>query len=190
MVCHGSFSLDESTRRSWYNPEEILGSIGLRAGVVFIDVGCGDGFFTLLAAKMAGVKGIVYAVDADAAAIERLKTKAEQQNLRNIRVKVEEAEETVFCTNCADLVFYSMVLHDFRDAVEVLRNAKKMLKPAGVLVNLDWKKQRNAFGPPFEIRFSEQDATGLMEVAGFIVTDVKDVGPHHYLMMAKSNNRC
>jgi ubiquinone/menaquinone biosynthesis C-methylase UbiE len=190
MVCHGGFSLDEATRRKWYNPEEILVGIGLQTGMVFIDVGCGDGFFTLLAAKMVGTNGIVYAVDTDADAIRRLKIKAEKQNLPNIRAKVGVAEETVFCTACADFVFYSMVLHDFKDAVQVLRNAKKMLKPSGVLANLDWKKHHNAFGPPFEIRFSEQDAAGLMEVAGFTVTNAKDAGQHHYLMTAKSNERC
>ncbi|MCW4010121.1 MAG: class I SAM-dependent methyltransferase [Candidatus Bathyarchaeota archaeon] len=189
MVCHGGFSLDDAKRRAWYNPDAILHDLGLRAGRVFIDVGCADGFFTLLAAKAVGATGIVYAVDRDAQAIERLKAKAEQQNLYNIRVKVGAAEETVFCTACADFVFYSMALHDFEDPLQVLRNAKKMLKPTGMLADLDWKKQRNASGPPFEIRFSEQEAVELMKTAGFMVVNVKDVGPYHYLVTAKSNER-
>ncbi len=190
MACHGGFSLDEATRRTWYNPDAILKDIGLKEGMVFMDIGCGEGFFTLLAAQMVGKEGIVYAVDSDAQAIERLKAKAEKQHLQNIRVKVGPAEETVFCTACADVVFYSMVLHDFKDAVQVLRNAKKMLKPTGTLVDLDWKKQRMPFGPPFEIRFSEQDTAGLMKMSGFTVTSVKDVGPYHYVVTAKSNARC
>jgi ubiquinone/menaquinone biosynthesis C-methylase UbiE len=190
MTCHGGFSLDEVTRRTWYNPEAILKDTGFKPDMVFMDIGCGSGFFTLLAAKAVGVKGIVYAVDSDAEAIERLKDKAEQQHLQNIRVKVGFAEETVFCTECADVVFYSMVLHDFKDPGQVLRNAKKMLKPTGKLVDLDWKKLQMPFGPPFKIRFSEQDCVGLLKMAGFTVDNVKDAGPYHYVITAKSNERC
>jgi len=158
--------------------------------MVFIDIGCGGGFFSLLAAKMVGESGMVYAVDSDFDAIERLKAEAEREHCSNIRVKNAAAEETVFCTACADIVFYSMVLHDFRDPVQVLQNAKKMVKPTGVLVNLDWKKQQMQFGPPFKIRFSEQDAQGLLKMTGFKVMNVKDAGPFHYLVLAKSSENC
>ncbi len=185
MGCHGGFSLDESVRRTWYNPEAILKQAGLREGTVFMDVGCGDGFFTLLAAGIVGEKGKVYAVDSDAPAIDKLKQKAAKRNLKNVHVKVGAAEDTVFCNNCADFVFYSMVLHDFKDPLKVLRNAKKMLKPSGVLVNLDWKKLQMPFGPPFQIRFSEQQAAEFMTQAGLTVETVKDAGPHHYVIHAK-----
>jgi ubiquinone/menaquinone biosynthesis C-methylase UbiE len=190
MACHGGFSLDEETRRSWYNPEKILKDSGLEAGMVFVDVGCGEGFFSVLAAKMVGESGVVYAVDSDLQAIERLKTKAEQQRLQNIKFKVGPAEETVFCTHCADIVFYSMDLHDFKDALQVLQNAKKMLKPTGLLVDLDWKKLQMPFGPPFQIRFSEQDASGLLKIAGFKVNKTEDAGQYHYLVRAKPESKC
>lgn len=85
MGCHGGFSLDEATRRSGYNPEAILQD--LHAGMVFMDIGCGDGFFTILAAKKVGSNGKVYAVDTDASAIERLKQKAKAEGLKNITAK-------------------------------------------------------------------------------------------------------
>jgi ubiquinone/menaquinone biosynthesis C-methylase UbiE len=190
MSCHGGFSLDEATRRTWYNPEVILKEAGLDTGMVFMDIGCGNGFFTLLAAITIGKSGIVYAVDSDAKAIEQLKAKAKTQRLKNVRAKAWLAEETVFCTACADIVFYSMVLHDFKDPGRVLQNAKKMLKPAGKLVNLDWKKMQVPFGPPFKIRFSEQEARELLKMAGFSITDVKEAGPYHYVVTAKPIDHC
>ena len=153
MTCHGGFALDEATRRSWYNPEVVLRD--LRAGMQFADIGCGDGFFSILAAKKVGEKGKVYAVDSDASAIERLNCKAEADGLKNIVIKVGLAEETVFCAGCADFVFFSMVLHDFVDPVKVLQNAKAMIKPTGRLIDLDWKKQEMRFGPPLKTRFGE-----------------------------------
>ncbi len=171
MTCHGGFSLDEATRRSWYNPEAILQD--LSPGMVFVDVGCGDGFFSILAAKKVGEKGKVYAVDSDASAIEKLNRKAQAEGLKNIVSRVGSAEETVFCIGCADFVFFSMVLHDFADPARVLQNARKMIKPSGTLVDLDWKKQEMAFGPPFKIRFSENYASTLMHDAGFRVDGVR-----------------
>jgi ubiquinone/menaquinone biosynthesis C-methylase UbiE len=183
MGCHGGFSLDEATRRSWYNPDTILKDLG--AGMVFMDIGCGDGFFTVLAAKKVGETGKVYAVDVDASAVEKLKQKAQAAGLKNVTAKVGAAEDTVFCKKCADFVFYSMDLHDFNDPEKVLKNAKEMVKPTGWLIDLDWKKIEMPFGPPVAIRFSEEKIAGLMKSAGFTVAEVKDAGPYHYLVTAK-----
>ncbi|MFB3889090.1 MAG: class I SAM-dependent methyltransferase [Candidatus Bathyarchaeia archaeon] len=185
MGCHGGFSLDEAVRRTWYNPEAILKDAGLGSGMVFADVGSGDGFFTLLAARMVGETGGVFAVDTDALAIEQLRTEAAKQGLRNVHAEVAAAEETAFCHGCVDTVFYSMVLHDFKDPARVLSIARYMVKPSGKLVDLDWKKLQMPLGPPVSIRFSEQTASELLRRAGFRVQSVKDVGPYHYLIVAK-----
>ena len=153
--------------------------------MVFMDIGCGDGFFTIPAAQLVGDKGKVYAVDIDASAIDRLKQKATKKDLRNVTAKVGAAEDTVFCDACADIVFYSTVLHDFRDPALVLRNAKLMLKPSGTLMNLDWKKKSAVFGPPLRIRFSEEQASNLIKQAGFTIESVKDLGLNFYVVAAK-----
>jgi len=153
--------------------------------MVFADIGCGEGFFAILAAKRVGNQGKVYAVDVDASAIQRLKDKAEAEGLKNIAAKVGTGEETVFCNKCVDLVFYSMVLHDFGDPEKVLKNAKKMLKTEGRLIDLDWKKQEIPFGPPFKIRFSEEHASILIKNAGFQIERIDGVGNYHYVVTAK-----
>jgi ubiquinone/menaquinone biosynthesis C-methylase UbiE len=183
MVCHGGFSLDETTRRSWYSPEAVFHN--LRSGMVFLDIGCGEGFFSILAAKKVGENGKVFAVDIDSSAIEKLKQKAEVEGLKNIVAKVGKAEDTVFCTGCADFIFYSMDLHDFSDPVKVLKNAKQMIKANGQLIDLDWKKLDMPFGPPAAIRFSEEKASGLLCSAGFTIVDVRNIGPYHYIVTAK-----
>jgi len=175
----------EDIIRKWHHPKIDLESIGLRSGMIFMDIGCGDGFFTMPAAQLVGDKGKVYAVDIDASAIDRLRQKAAKKDLRNVTAKVGAAEETVFCDRCADIVFYSTVLHDFRDPAKVLLNAKRMIKPSGTLVDLDWKKKSTVFGPPLRIRFSEEQASNLIKQAGFAVESVKDVGTNYYIVTAK-----
>jgi len=113
-----------------------------------IDVGCGNGFFALPAARLVGEKGKVFGFDANAEAIGMLKKTAMKEGLRNLNLRVGMAEETVLCDACADIVFFGIVLHDFKDASRVLSNAKRMLKSTGRLVDLDWKKEPMNFGPP------------------------------------------
>jgi ubiquinone/menaquinone biosynthesis C-methylase UbiE len=178
------FRSDDPERRQWQDPEKILVSVGIAPGMVFVDMGCGDGYFALPAARIVGHKGKVYAVDIDAGAIGRLRDQAAKEGLTNLFSEVKEAEETVVCEGCADVVFFGIDLHDFRDPMKVLLNAKKMLGPSGRLIDLDWIDQPMEFGPPQEKRFSVDKARHLIETAGFRIVSVHHAGLYHYLIIA------
>jgi ubiquinone/menaquinone biosynthesis C-methylase UbiE len=152
--------------------------------MVFIDVGCGDGYFALPAARRVGPQGKVYAVDSDAGAIQRLQEQAAREGLDHLFSEVREAEETIVCEGCADYVFFGIDLHDFRDPAQVLLNAKKMIRPRGLLIDLDWKDQAMELGPPQQKRFSIDKARYLIESAGFTVSSVTEAGLYHYLIIA------
>jgi ubiquinone/menaquinone biosynthesis C-methylase UbiE len=179
------FSPDDPERREWQDPEEILSVIGIIPGMVFVDMGCGDGYFALPAARRVGRSGKVYACDIDDEAVERLRQRAVQERLDNLFTKIGEAEKTIVCEGCADIIFFGIDLHDFRDPAQVLLNAKKMLRPGGSLVDLDWKDQPMPFGPPQEKRFPVDKARNLIESAGFNGVSVQDSGPYHYLIIAR-----
>ncbi len=176
---------DEAERRKWQNPKTILAAIGIKPNSTFIDIGCGQGFFTLPAAKLVGEKGRVYGIDVDAEYIGMVKKKAKKEGLKNIKLMEGKAEETIICNACADIVFFGTALHDFADPARVLVNARKMLKPNGLVVNLDWKKEPMELGPPLQIRFSQEKAAKLIQEAGFTVESVKEAGPYHYVIAAR-----
>ncbi len=181
---HRAYPYDEESRRKWQNADAILTEIGLKPGATFVDVGCGDGFFALPAARMVRERGRVYGLDINPEAIERLKERAAHEGITNLQLNVGRAEDTVLCEACADFVFFGIVLHDFENPVRVLENAKRMLQPSGRLVNLDWKKEPMEFGPPVQIRFSQEEAVHLIEAGGFRIQMVKESGPYHYLVIA------
>lgn len=162
-----------------------MSEIGLKKGSIFVDVGCGEGFFAVPAARIVGKNGRVYALDIDEESIAILREKAAKEGLRNLVTRVGAAEEMVLCEVCADFVFFGIVLHDFRNVSRVLQNAKKMLKPTGLVADLDWKKEPMQFGPPVNIRFNETQAAGLLDKAGFEVEEAKEMGLYHYLILAK-----
>ena len=175
---------DERERKKWQNPEAVLMSIGLKPGFTFVDIGCGDGFFAIPAAKVVGQKWLVYGLDVDEDAISRLGERARRKGLANLVLKVGKAEETVLCDGCADIVFYGIVLHDFESVTKVLSNARKMLKYDGRLIDLDWKKKPMDKGPPLRLRFSEEEAADLIKEAGFKLETVKTNEPYHYVIIA------
>jgi ubiquinone/menaquinone biosynthesis C-methylase UbiE len=183
LVHHGSFR-DEPERRKWQDPEAILTDAGLRPGMTFMDIGCGQGFFTVPAAKIVGKTGKVYALDISRANIEVLRTKAAEAGLTNINLKTGRAEDTLLCESCADILFFGIVLHDFEDPLKVLAKARAMVKPTGRLINLDWDKVEMNFGPPLPIRFSPEKAKQLIESSGFKVQVTKKSGLYHYVIFA------
>ena len=178
------FRADDPERKTWQDPGTIFSSIGLSTGMVFIDIGCGEGYFSLPAARRVGIGGKVLAADIDPGAVAALRTSAANEGLDNLLADVKAAEETVFCDGCADIVFFGIDLHDFADPKKVLSNAHKMLKPSGRLIDIDWKDEPMDFGPPQEKRFSVHKAQEMIEAAGFRILSVRDEGPYHYLISA------
>lgn len=174
----------EAERRKWQDPEAILAIAGLKPGMTFADLGCGNGFFALPAARVVGATGRVYGIDASPEFIEELRKRAESEGLENIALTTGRAEETLLCEQCADRVFMGNVLHDFDDPARVLKNARRTLKPDGMLANVDWKNSPSPMGPPMSIRFSPARASKLIEDAGFEAGPAQDVGQYHYLILA------
>ena len=110
-----SYGFSWRLRRRWQNPESILGRVGLKPSQVFVDIGCGDGFFTIPAARIVGENGKVYALDIENNAIRAIEDRARKEGLKNIVTTVGKAEETVVCEGCSDMIFFANDLHDFEN---------------------------------------------------------------------------
>ncbi|MCX6699057.1 MAG: methyltransferase domain-containing protein [Methanomicrobiales archaeon] len=179
------FLSNDPIRRQWQNPEAILSDAGLVSGMTFIDIGCGEGFFSIPAAHIVGPRGQVHAFDINEEAIHQLAIQSKEEQLDQLFPEIGTGEDTVLCEGGADMVFFGIDLHDFEDPGKVLKNAKTMLNLTGVLVDLDWKDQPMEFGPPPEKRFSKEKAIGLIESVGFQIVSAADAGPYHYCIIAK-----
>ncbi|MEM4326044.1 MAG: methyltransferase domain-containing protein, partial [Candidatus Pacearchaeota archaeon] len=60
---------------------EILRSSGLMDGMVFADIGCGNGYFTLPALEIVGEKGKVYSIDVQKEMLDELKKICHKENV-------------------------------------------------------------------------------------------------------------
>lgn len=185
-MCGGwSKDYNHAERLLWQDPKPILLEVGLKTGQVLLDIGCGDGFFSLPAAKIVGKTGIVYAQDTNPAAIATLTAKAQTAGLSNVRPLLANAEEIIPCPHLAHAALMANVLHDFGRPLEALVSIKRKLRSSGLLANLDWNKEpRQLHGPPLPRRLSQEEATTLLERAGFKIVKNSPSGPYHYLLIA------
>ncbi len=186
-MSHGHFRQDENVRRRSQDPHKLLRGIGVAKGMVFVDIGCGAGFFSIPAAEMVGEGGKVYAVDVNPAFLEEVEKRASALGLKNVVLKAASAEEAILFDSRADIVFFANAFHDFEDKERVLANSMRMLKQGGETVDLDWKKTNTTHGPPLWKRLPEKEVERLMSVVGFRAIKTTDCGKGHYLIVGKKS---
>jgi ubiquinone/menaquinone biosynthesis C-methylase UbiE len=125
--------MHDSLYRLFVNPYHRLTAAGLRPGQVVLEVGCGPGFFTIPAAEIVGVKGHLYALDINPAAVAHVKQKVEAKGLTNTEVMHANAANAGLPNESIDLAFIFGVLLSPEDLDAVLLEMHRILKEGGVL---------------------------------------------------------
>ena len=115
------------------DPQRLLAQAGIRDGQRVLEVGCGPGFFTIPAAKMAGETGYVYALDINPVAVEHVRRKITRARLGNVEVRLADASETGLPSGRIDVAFLFGVMKAFKDVSKVLREMHRVLRTTGAL---------------------------------------------------------
>lgn len=98
-----------------------------------VDVGCGAGIDSIIAARMVGVTGGVIGVDMTPAMLERARASAKETDLHNVEFRSGLAESLPVADDWADVVISNGVLNLFPDKLAGLREMARVLKPGGRL---------------------------------------------------------
>ena len=163
--------------------------LDLQKGITFLDLACGRGAYCLKASEIVGSAGTVYAVDLWAEGIEQLKASALEENALNIKAFVSDAGRQIPVGDQAvDVCLLATVLHDFVEdniSQEVLHEVVRVLKPAGRLAILEFKKIDGPPGPPAHIRLAPEAVVDMLAPFGFTEERLVEVGPYNYLLLFK-----
>lgn len=114
----------------------------LQPGERVVDVGCGAGIDTLIAAKMVGPTGYVVGVDMTPAMIAKARRAAQESGLNNVEFCESFAEEIPVSDAWADVVISNGVLNLFPDKAAGLKEMARVLKPGGRLQIADIAVER------------------------------------------------
>ena len=102
-----------------------------------LDLGCGAGFDTLLAAQMVGPNGKVIGVDMTPQMIVKARNNAESLGLMNVEFFLGEIEDLPLPDASFDLVISNGVFNLCPDKPRVLGEVFRVLKPGGRLQMAD-----------------------------------------------------
>jgi SAM-dependent methyltransferase len=118
---------------------------GLRPGMRVLDVGCGPGDVSFIAARLVGPTGTVLGVDAAPEMIELARARAAEQGLPAVHF-MRAAIDAIALDEPVDAVIGRFILMHLPDPATTLRHLSSFVRPGGV------------------IAFSENDITGARSI--------------------------
>lgn len=172
--------------REWQKPEQIMEFLDIEHGYVVADIGTGAGYFALYFSDWVGENGIVYAEDIQQEMVDYTAEKIKEEGIENIKVVLGKPDDPGFPEGSLDLAFMGNVYHEVENPAALLKSISRSLKPGGMLVIIDWRKDRESdFGPPMDERVARNDVEIAAEEAGYYTVRYHPFLRQHYFLIFK-----
>jgi ubiquinone/menaquinone biosynthesis C-methylase UbiE len=165
-------------------------SLQLESGMTVLDLGCGEGRYTLAMAEKMGPAGSIIAVDLWRQGIDALRQSA--ASLPSAAIEIHQAdirEKLPIPDRTVDMCLMATVLHDIvhdNNPRPMLKDISRVLKPEGILAVAEFKKQDGPPGPPKARRLRLEEVSALLLQIGFLrFSGVVELGPEIYFAKFK-----
>ncbi len=175
--------LEDPARDAYQRPDEVMKALALRPGEVVADIGSGSGYFTLRLARAVGDTGRVYAVDVSPDMIRHLNRRLRDAAVRNVVPVLSEPDDPLLPDASVDRFVIVDTWHHIEDRPAYLALLKRMLKPGGQVVHIDFQKRDLPVGPPPAMKISREELVGQMEAAGFRLSAEHTFLPYQYFLV-------
>lgn len=165
------------------DPVKNIEQCGIQAGMEIADFGSGSGHYALAGAKALMSTGCVYAIDAQKDLLTKLKNHATREGLYNVEViwgDIEKPNGTKLRDASIDLVFLSNILFQVEDRDAVIKEVKRVLKPGGRVLLVDWADSFGGIGPTPKMVITKDKAREIFDTSGFHMDREVTAGSHHY----------
>jgi arsenite methyltransferase len=174
--------LEDPARDAYQKPHDVIMALGLKDGERIADIGAGAGYFTLRFAQHVG-HGIVYGVDISPDMILHLNQRVRDAGLDNVRTILAPPDDPLLGDGAVDRFFICETWHHIENHARYLALMKKMLRPGGQVVIIDFPDKATPVGPPMEMRLSRESVIKEFGQNGFTLAKEHTFLPYQYFLV-------
>lgn len=134
----------EEIRKGYYDEsikDNLINLNLLKKNMTIIDLGSGNGYISLAAAKHVNK---VIAVDISAEMLKELQNNAKASGIKNIQTIENDGQDVAVKDKTADLVCANMYLHHIEQPVAAIKEINRLLKAGGVVFLADYCEHKNS----------------------------------------------
>jgi ubiquinone/menaquinone biosynthesis C-methylase UbiE len=188
MSHQGADWLERSDRDKEEKPYEVIKAMGLEAGDVIADIGCGTGYYTRKIAKAVAPGGKVYGVDIQPEMLEKLEALCAKEGLTNVESVLGDEDDPKLPDASIDWIILVDAYHEFQDPVGMLEKMRTCLKPDGKVALLEYRLEgTTANHIKVDHRMSIPQVLGEWAPAGFELVEIREFLPtQHYFVFQKA----
>lgn len=188
MHWQGAPWLMRKLREEEEKTSEMINELKLKPGISVADIGSGNGYHTLMMAKIIGEKGQAYAVDIQPEMLIMLEERAKKAGMENIKLIENRFWDADLPEKSVDFVLMADVYHEFSHPQQMLSSIKKSLKENGVVCLLEFKSEDPKVPIKPEHKMSKAQVIKEMSSNGFVLSRSYDKLPWQHLLFFKSNS--
>ena len=176
-------ALEDPKRDAYQKPHEVLTALNIKPGEVIADIGAGSGYFTFRLSHHVGDKGKIYAVDVSSDMVRHVNRRIRATKATNVVTVLADPDDPLLPDRSVNRFFICDVWHHVENQTKYLSLMKKMLKPGGEVVMIDFHKKELPFGPPMQMKIAREDLIKQMESNGFKLSKEHTFLPHQYFLV-------
>jgi ubiquinone/menaquinone biosynthesis C-methylase UbiE len=125
--------IDNPLRRRIQPPGEMPLRHGIEPGMTVLEVGPGNGRYTLETARRVGQAGKVITIDIEPKMIARVLRRAQTEAVSNLEAKVADVYQLPFEEGTFDAIYLITVISEIPEPERALREFYRVLTPSGTL---------------------------------------------------------
>jgi ubiquinone/menaquinone biosynthesis C-methylase UbiE len=175
--------LEDPQRDAYQKPHEVIMALDLKEGEVVADVGAGSGYFAFRLAHHVGDKGRVYAVDINPDMIVYMNRRIRDLPLKNVVTVLAAPDDPLLADASVDRFFICDTWHHIGNQTQYLALMKKMLRPGGQVIMIEFHKKELPVGPPVEMKIAREDLVRQMATNGFKLAKEHTFLPYQYFLV-------
>lgn len=174
------------------HPPRNVAALGVQPGMRVADFGSGSGAYVLAIAKELSNSGHVYAIDIQKDLLRRTKNEADKLGYKNVEVlwgDLEAENGSKIAHNTVELVLISNLLFQVEDKLQVMAEAKRIVRPNGRVAVIDWSDSYGGMGPTKEDVVPKSDVLTLARSVELTFIEEFDAGAHHFGLVFRKGKK-